>query len=148
MTRRHERAGGPQSQRQLRVGEAIRQAIAEMLARGEIRHPLVAEASLTVTEVRPSRDLRNATVYVTELGGEVREEVLAALERVGPVIGGRLARMLHLKYAPGLQFRADTSFAEAERIERLLLEARRDRVGDDDEAGAGDAPDGGGRDGA
>ena len=121
-------------QRQLRVGEAMRHALAELLLRGLVRHPLVAAASLTVSEVRIGRDLRHATVFVAAFGREPEPELLAALDRAGPALAGQLTRMLHLKYAPSLHFRADTSFAEAARIEHLLAQARRGGTGGDDGA--------------
>jgi ribosome-binding factor A len=102
-----------------------------------LRDPLLAEASLTVTEVRPSRDLRHATVFVTRLGGELGDDLLAALARAAPYLRGEAARRLHLKYAPELAFRPDTSFAEAARIETLLEEERAQfaRHSEDDDGG-------------
>ena len=83
-----------------------------------------------------SRDLRRATVFVTELGGELSAEVAGALERAGPYLRGEVARQMHLKHAPELLFRADTTFADAARIDALLARARADagheRDGDDD----------------
>ena len=131
------RAGGS-SQRQLRVGEGLRHVLAELLLRGEVHDPLLSESQLTVAEVRVTPDLRQAVVYVTELGGELRAEVRDALERAAPFLRGEAARRMHLKYAPELSFRADRSFSEAARIEALLaterstLERQRE---DDDGAG-------------
>ncbi|HEX5079884.1 MAG TPA: 30S ribosome-binding factor RbfA [Geminicoccaceae bacterium] len=117
--------GGPErSQRQLRVGEALRHVLAELLRRGAAHEPLLAEANLTVSEVRVSRDLRHAVAYVTELGGELRAEVREALERAAPYLRGEAARRIHLKYAPTLSFRLDPSFAEAARIDALLARER------------------------
>jgi ribosome-binding factor A len=137
MGRARASARAEMSQRQLRVGEGLRHVLAELLMRGGLRDPLLAEASLTVTEVRPSRDLRHATVFVTRLGGELGDDLLAALARVAPHLRGEAARRLHLKYAPELAFRPDTSFAEAARIE-ALLEAERAQLarhGEDDDGG-------------
>jgi len=131
------RAGGS-SQRQLRVGEGLRHVLAELLLRGEVHDPLLSESQLTVAEVRVTPDLRQAVVYVTELGGELRTEVRHALERAAPRLRGEAARRMHLKYAPELSFQADRSFSEAARIEALLaterstLERQRE---DDDGAG-------------
>jgi ribosome-binding factor A len=125
----------PASPRQLRVGETMRHHLAGLLARGEVRNRVVAEANVTVSEVRASADLRSATVFVAELGRDVRPEVLEGLQRAAPALGGMLARLMHLKYAPALRFRADTSFSEAERIERLLGEARRPQDGGRDGEG-------------
>jgi ribosome-binding factor A len=124
MSRARASARAEMSQRQLRVGEGLRHVLAELLMRGELRDPLLAEASLTVTEVRTSRDLRHATVFITRLGGELGDDLLAALARAAPFLRGEAARRLHLKYAPELAFRPDTSFAEAARIEALLEEER------------------------
>jgi ribosome-binding factor A len=124
MARRRGPAGAGQSQRQLRVGEGLRHVLAELLLRGEIHDPLIAEAHLTISEVRMTPDLRHALVFVTELGGELRAEVSRALARAAPRLRGEAARRLHLKYAPELSFRADTSFREAARIEALLAEER------------------------
>jgi ribosome-binding factor A len=127
--------GRPPSQRQLRVGEAMRHVLAELLMRGGVREPDLADAALTVSEVRISPDLRHAVVFVTELGGELRSERLEALRRAAPMLRGEVARRLQLKYAPDLAFRADRSFAEAARIEALLAReraaVRSDREDDD-----------------
>jgi ribosome-binding factor A len=128
-------AGSEQSQRQLRVGEALRHVLAELLMRGAVHDPLLAEASLTVSEVRVSRDLRHAVAYVTELGGELRPELLAALARAAPYLRGEAARRVHLKYAPELSFQVDPSFAEAARIDAILALERASPTGreeDDD----------------
>ena len=114
--------GNPQdrSQRQLRVAEQMRHLLAEHLLRGELHDPRLAGASLTVSEVQISRDLKSATVFTAALGAEPSVEVLAALQHAAAYLGGWLAREMHLKYAPRLRFVADESFAQADRIERLL----------------------------
>jgi ribosome-binding factor A len=124
MARRRGAAGPGQSQRQLRVGEGLRHVLAELLLRGGIHDPLIAEARLTISEVRMTPDLRHAAVFVTELGGELSAELSRALARAAPRLRGEVARRLHLKYAPELSFQADTSFREAARIETLLAEER------------------------
>ncbi len=121
MTRR--RGEQPLSQRQLRVGEQMRHLLAGYLLRNEIHDPRLEGVSVTVTEVRVSRDLRNATVYANELGAELSAPVQAALRAAAAKLAGRLAREMHLKYAPRLSFAADQSFAEAQKIERLLRES-------------------------
>ena len=128
-----ERAEGP-SQRQLRVAEQIRHLLAEALMRGEVHDPRLDGVSVTVGEVRASRDLRQATVYVTELGAAIRPETLAALEHAAPRLAGQVARGIHLKYAPRLHFVADTLFDEAARMERLVREEAA-KVGHDEEPG-------------
>jgi ribosome-binding factor A len=117
------RAKGP-SQRQLRVGEGLRHVLAELLLRGELRDPLLSDSQLTVAEVRVTPDLRHAVVYVTELGGGLRAELLQALERAAPRLRGEAARRLHLKYAPELSFRAERLFDQAAHIEALLATER------------------------
>ncbi|MFQ5984564.1 MAG: 30S ribosome-binding factor RbfA [Alphaproteobacteria bacterium] len=112
----------PLSQRQLRVGEELRHALAGVLARGEVRDPDLSGVSITVTEVRVSPDLRRATVFVLPLGGGGTENVLAGLKRAAPYLRSRVARAVELKFAPELVFRADTSFDQAGRIEELLKE--------------------------
>lgn len=132
-------AGRPPSQRQLRVGEEIRHTLAEILRRGDFHDPELAELNVTVTEVRISPDLRNATVFVTPLGGSGMDEALAALKRGAPYLRGQIARALTLRYAPMLSFEGDTSFDYAHHIDNILHspEVARDlgpRVnGDDDE---------------
>ena len=121
-TMRAERAQAP-SQRQLRVAEQIRHLLAEALMRGELRDPRLDGVSITVGEVRIGRDLRHAQVYVTELAGPIRPEVLEALGRAAPRLAGRVARDIRLKYAPRLEFVADSLFDEAARMERLVSDA-------------------------
>lgn len=91
--------------------------------RGELRDPRLDGVSITVGEVRIGRDLRQAHVYVTELAGPIRAEVLEALNRAAPRLAGRVARDIHLKYAPRLEFVADSLFDEAARMERLVSDA-------------------------
>src|SRR5438034_11465010 len=108
------------SQRQLRVGELIRHALAEMLIRGEVHDPVIQGHMITVPEVSMAPDLRLATIYVMPLGGRDAEVVLAALERNKKFLRGEIARHINLKFAPELRFRIDERFDEAERIEKLL----------------------------
>lgn len=110
---------GP-SQRQLRVGELIRHALADMLARGDIHDDVLAKHVVTVPEVRLSPDLKLATAYIMPLGGEDVKPVLKALEANKRYMRGEIAHRVNLKYAPDIRFRADESFAEAERIDALL----------------------------
>jgi ribosome-binding factor A len=115
-------AGRPQSQRQLRVGEELRHALAWTLEEGNIRDPVLAATPVTITEVRVSPDLRNATVYCMPLGGgEAAEaEVLEALRRVKPFLRHEVASRVRLRHVPDLSFATDTSFDTADRIEALL----------------------------
>jgi len=108
------------SQRQLRVGELIRHALAEMLTRGEVHDPVLEGHMITVPEVRMTADLRLATIYVMPLGGRDQSAVLDALDRNKKFVRGELARRVNLKFAPEIRFRIDERFDEAERIEKLL----------------------------
>lgn len=106
--------------------------------RNQTHEPELAEASVTVSEVRMSRDLRRATVFLTELGGDLRPATRAALERAAPYLRGEVTRRSRLKYAPDLVFVADTSFEQAKRIDALISEERAElerRRRDDDEQG-------------
>jgi ribosome-binding factor A len=108
------------SQRQLRVGEAIRHSLADVLMRGELRDPELAGRSITVTEVRVSPDLKNATAFVMPLGGGDSGAVVAALGRAAPFLRAQVAKAIRLRHAPQIRFEIDTSFEHAGRIERLL----------------------------
>ena len=108
------------SPRQLRVGELIRHALADMLSRGDIHDPVVETHMITVPEVRMSPDLRLATIYIMPLGGRDGKEVLEALDRNKKYVRGEIARRVNLKFAPEIRFRPDERFDEAERIEKLL----------------------------
>jgi ribosome-binding factor A len=108
------------SPRQLRVGELVRHALADMLSRGDVHDPIIEGHMITVPEVRMSPDLRLATIYVMPLGGRDEQEVLAALENNKRYMRGEIARRINLKFAPDIRFRIDERFDEAERIERLL----------------------------
>ena len=108
------------SQRQLRVGELVRHAFADMLARGAVHDPVIQSHVITVPEVHMAADLRLATIYVMPLGGRDADAVLAALERNKRFVRGEVARRINLKFAPEVRFRVDERFDEAERIEKLL----------------------------
>ena len=118
-SRRTEKSTGP-SQRQLRVGELIRHALAEMLARGEIHDDVLAAHVVTIPEVRMSPDLRLATIYVMPLGGKDVKPVIAALERNKKYIRGEVAHAVNLKFAPDVRFMADETFDEVMRIDEIL----------------------------
>ena len=113
------------SQRQLRVGEQVRHAIANVIERGELRDPDLDGVSVTVTEVRLSPNLRKATIFVVPLGsgssgGCGASEILPPLARATPFLRRRVSDMVHLKYVPELSFEADTSFDYADRIKTVL----------------------------
>ena len=110
---------GP-SQRQQRVAELVRHALAEVLQRGDIQDPVLGSHVVTVPEVRMSPDLKLATAYVMPLGGQDEAPVIAALERHKKILRQEVARRVNLKYAPELRFRRDETFDEAARIDQLL----------------------------
>ncbi|WP_339634488.1 30S ribosome-binding factor RbfA [uncultured Sneathiella sp.] len=114
----------PASKRQLRVGEELRHIIAGVLARDLIHDPDVAGASVTITEVKPSPDMRNATVYVTTLGGINEDVVIAGLNRTGAVIQAEVGRQLTMKFTPRLAFRKDDSFDYGDHIDALIRKNR------------------------
>ena len=115
------RAGKAPTQRQLRVGEEVRHVLAWTIERGELRDPALA-TPITVTEVRISPDLKNATAFVTPLGGGAEEmkEILEALKRAKGFLRRIVAKQLNLRYAPEISFERDGSFDEAGHIDMLL----------------------------
>ena len=108
------------SQRQLRVGELIRHALAEIFSRGEIRDPDLAQGAVTVIEVSVSPDLKNAIAFVVPLGGANAEAMIAALDRCRKYIRGQVSKRVALKHMPDLAFELDTSFDYSETVDRLL----------------------------
>jgi len=118
----HHRDSGPGggSQRQLRVGELVRHAVADMLARGDVHDPVIEGHLITVPEVRMTADLRLATIYIMPLAGRDADDVLAAFERHKKFLRAEIAHRINLKFAPDIRFRVDERFAEAERIDKLL----------------------------
>jgi len=117
------RAAGP-SQRQLRVGEELRHLLAQLLAHGDLRDPALADLTVTVTEVRVSPDLKNATAFVVPLGGGGLDAAVVALNRAAGFFRSRLAAELRLRYAPRVTFVADRSFDAADRVEEILAHPR------------------------
>jgi len=128
------------SQRQLRVGEELRHALAEILERGDMRDPVLRAVPITVTVVDVSPDLRNALAFIVPLGGEQADEALAAMRRAAPYFRNRLAKMVDLRFAPDLRFELDRSFDHAGRIDALLRDpvVARDLDGVDASAGETD----------
>jgi ribosome-binding factor A len=124
MPRRKEKEYSPSaralSQRQLRVGEELRHALAQLLRPGELRDPALRDANITVTEVRVSPDLKNATAFVMPLAGANTDDIMTGLKRSAPYLRGRLARAVELRQAPNLTFAFDTAFDSAARIAALL----------------------------
>jgi ribosome-binding factor A len=112
------------SQRQLRVGEEVRHALAQAFERGEVRDPALVGRSMTVTEVRISPDLKNATAFVMPLGGGEAEEAVAALNRASSFLRGWVGKQVRLRHVPKLNFRFDDSFDEAAHLDSLLHDPR------------------------
>jgi ribosome-binding factor A len=134
MKRDNHKPTGP-SQRQLRVGELVRHALASVFSRGEIEDEVLEGAVITVPEVRMSNDLKLANAYVMPLGGQRAEEIVEALNRHRKFIRGRISPDLGLKFAPEVKFFVDTTFDEFGRIDALLRTDRvqRDLNHDDDQ---------------
>jgi ribosome-binding factor A len=112
--------GKEPSQRQLKVGETIRHALADIFSRGEIVDEVLDRHSLTVPEVRMSPDLKLATVYVITLGGGEAAEAVAHLDKHKRFLRGLLAKRVSMKFMPELRFKVDTSFETSARIDELL----------------------------
>src|SRR3979411_837151 len=112
------------SQRQLRVGETVRHAIADILSQGSVHDPELEGHIITVPEVRMSPDLKLATIYVMPLGGRHTDIVIAALERNKKFLRGEIAHRVNLKFSPDIRFRLDERFDEADRSEKLLQRPR------------------------
>lgn len=110
---------GP-TQRQLRVAEEIRHVLAGLFERRDFRDPDLAEAQITVSEVRMSPDLKHATTFVSRLGRSDVDALLPALQRAAPYLRGQVAHALRLKFAPDLTFQPDHALEYATKIERLL----------------------------
>jgi ribosome-binding factor A len=130
----HGPAQGP-SQRQLRAGELIRHSLADILRQGELHDEALEAASVTVTEVRMSPDLKHALCFVEPLGGAHAGEVVEALNRHARFLRGRLGREIDMKFTPDLKFVHDQSFDEASRMDALFRrpEVRRDIEHEDEE---------------
>jgi ribosome-binding factor A len=128
------------TQRQQRVAELIRHALAEVLQRGDIQDPVLSAHVITVPEVRMSPDLKLATAYIMPLGGQNEAPVIAALERNKKALRQEVARRVNLKFAPDLRFLRDATFDEADRIDALL---RTDKVRRDLETQKSDGDDSG-----
>jgi ribosome-binding factor A len=124
MTRRTPSSNAGLSQRQLRVGEMLRHTLAEILRESDIRDPDLAGVSVTVTQVKPSPDMRHATAFVEPLGGKNAKTVVAALNRHARFLRGEMGHRIDLKFTPDLRFLEDESFAEAQKIETLLKSAK------------------------
>lgn len=112
------------SVRTLRVGEQVRHALSDILMRGEVHDDVLARTHVTVTEVRMSPDLRNATVFVKPLLGKDEDAVLKALRTNTAFLQSEVARRVNTKYAARLKFLADDSFDEGSHIDALLRDPK------------------------
>jgi ribosome-binding factor A len=135
MAKRFEQNAGP-SQRQQRVAELVRHALAEVLSRGDLQDEVLTRHVITIPEVRMSPDLKLATAFVMPLGGKDERAVVDALDRNKKHLRHEVARRVNLKFAPELRFRRDESFDEAARIDALL---RSEKVRQDTAKPADDA---------
>ena len=112
------------SVRVLKVGERVRHVLSELLTRQEVHDDTLSGHSVSVTEVRMTPDLRNATVYVKPLLGVDEDKIITALRQNTAYFQREVAKRLGLKFAARLKFKADESFDEADRIEKLLSDPR------------------------
>lgn len=124
MGRKKHQQSQPQSQRQLRVAEQVRHVLSQVFSEGKYYHPDIGSESITVTEVRISPDLRNATVYVipfTNAFAEKKDFFIECLNEVSSLYRSIVNQQLRLKYSPRLRFVWDDTFDEANKIHSLLL---------------------------
>ena len=110
------------SQRQLRVGELLREALTDTFQRAPIRDPILSGVAITVTEVRTAPDLKQARGFVMPLGGGDGAPIVEARGRAAPYLRTEVARRVNLRYAPALEFELDRSFDESSHIDELLNE--------------------------
>tara|TARA_B100000029_G_C17060914_1_gene773094 strand:- start:81 stop:455 length:375 start_codon:yes stop_codon:yes gene_type:complete len=110
----------PFSQRQLRVGELIKQSLGQIFLRDEAKVPILETKNITVTEVRMSPDLKNARAYVIPLGGKDTENTVSVLTEFSPLIRKALSRKINMKFLPKVSFVSDKSFDYAAKIEKLI----------------------------
>ena len=132
---------GP-SQRQLRVGELIRRALSEVLARGDVHDMELNRMSITVGEVRTSPDLKIATAFVLPLGGKGQEDVLKLLAQNKSELRRAVGKKLGLKFTPDLRFRLDETFDQMDETRRLFAQDEVRQDIEDDFDGDADGPDG------
>ena len=120
VAKRGSRAGAAPTQRQLRVGEEIRHLLSALFARADFRDPDLAGEHVTVSEVRVSPDLKNATAFVSRLGRSDVTALLPALKRAAPFLRSELAKALRLRVAPQVSFQPDTAIEYASHVDALL----------------------------
>ena len=120
-----DRIGKPVSQRQLRVGEMIKQALGTLFLRDEAKIPNLSTREITVTEVRMSPDLKTAKIFVMPLGGKNTEEIIEKLKISSFIIRKVLSKKIIMKFLPKLFFVKDDSFDYAEKIENLIKQTNK-----------------------
>ena len=120
-----DRIGKPISQRQLRVGEMIKQSLSMIFLRNEAKIPNLETKTITVTEVRMSQDLKIAKAYVLPLGGKNTEESIQKLKEYSYIIRKILSQKVIMKFLPKILFRKDESFEYAEKIENLIKQSNK-----------------------
>ena len=108
------------SQRQLRVGEIVRHALAEILARGDLHDPEIEAMTISISEVQMSPDLKLATCYLVPIGDADADLAAKALDKNRRFLRGAISKRVELKFSPELRFRVDTSFQTGSRIDDLL----------------------------
>ena len=122
---RSKKSSRPVTQRQLRGGEMIKQALGTIFVRGEAKLPSLETSNITVTEVRMSPDLKTAKAFVLPLGGKNATEVINILKEFSFVIRKVLSKKITMKFLPKLFFVKDDSFEYAEKIENLIKQTNR-----------------------
>ena len=108
------------SQRQLRVGELVKQSLGQIFLRDEAKVPNFETKNITVTEVRMSPDLKNARAYILPLGGKNLDQAVNVLTEFSYLVRKALSKKLDIKFLPRVSFIADKSFDYAEKIEKLI----------------------------
>ena len=122
---RSKKNGRTLSQRQLRVGEMIKQALGNIFMRGEAKLPNIETSNITVTEVRMSPDLKTAKAFVLPLGGKNANEIIEVLKEFSFIVRKTLSKKISMKFLPKLLFVKDESFEYAEKIENLIKKTNR-----------------------
>ena len=117
--------GKPVTQRQLRVGEMIKQALGMLFIRDEAKLSNLSTKEITVTEVRMSPDLKTAKIFVMPLGGKNADEIIEKLKEFSFVIRKVLSKKIVMKFLPKLYFVKDNSFDYAEKIENLIKQTNK-----------------------
>jgi len=117
--------GKPMTQRQLRVGEMVKQALCMIFLREEAKLPNLQTKEITVTEVRMSQDLKTAKAFVLPLGGKNSQESISKLKEFSFVIRKVLSKKITMKFLPKLLFVKDDSFDYAEKIENLIKQTNK-----------------------